>query len=103
MPKPTKSTIQAKGMQIAVHTTAYQTDYISLTDIARYKSDDPTAVIQNWLRNRETIEFLGLWEELNNPNFKHLDFEGFRMEAGRNSFVLSPKKWIESTGAIGIQ
>lgn len=90
-------------MQIAVHTTADKTDYISLTDIARYKSDDPTAVIQNWLRNRETIEFLGLWEELNNPDFKHLYFEGFKMEAGRNAFVLSPKKWIEFTGAIGIQ
>lgn len=102
MPKQVKSTITAKGFEISVITAA-QTDYISITDIARYKSDDPTAVIQNWMRNRETIEFLGLWEELNNPNFKHLDFEGFRMEAGRNAFTLSPKKWIESTNAIGIQ
>ena len=102
MPKQVKSTIKAKGLEISVLTAA-QTDYISITDIARYKSDDPTAVIQNWMRNRETIEFLGLWEELNNPSFKHLDFEGFRMEAGRNAFTLSPKKWIESTNAIGIQ
>ena len=102
MPKQVKSIINAKGLEISVLTAA-QADYISITDIARYKSDDPTAVIQNWMRNRETIEFLGLWEELNNPNFKHLDFEGFRMEAGRNAFTLSPKKWIESTDAIGIQ
>lgn len=102
MPKQVKSTITAKGFEISV-LTAVQADYISITDIARYKSDDPTAVIQNWMRNRETIEFLGLWEELNNPSFKHLDFEGFRMKAGRNAFTLSPKKWIESTNAIGIQ
>lgn len=102
MPKQVKSTITAKGLEISV-LTVVQTDYISITDIARYKSDDPTAVIQNWMRNRETIEFLGLWEELNNPSFKHLDFEGFRMDAGRNAFTLSPKKWIESTNAIGIQ
>jgi len=102
MPKQIKSTINAKGHEISVLTVA-RADYISITDIARYKSGDPTAVIQNWMRNRETIEFLGLWEELNNPSFKHLDFEGFRMESGRNSFTLSPKKWIESTNAIGIQ
>jgi KilA-N domain len=78
------------------------TDYISLTDIARYKSDDPNAVIANWLRNRNTIEFLGIWETLYNPEFKPLEFEGFRKEAGLNAFTLSPKKWIESTAAIGL-
>jgi hypothetical protein len=78
------------------------TDYISLTDIARYKSDDPNAVISNWLRNRNTIEFLGIWETLYNPEFKPLEFEGFRKEAGLNAFTLSPKKWIESTAAIGL-
>jgi hypothetical protein len=78
------------------------TDYISLTDIARYKSDDPNAVIANWMRNRNTIEFLGIWETLYNPEFNPLEFEGFRKEAGLNAFTLSPKKWIESTAAIGL-
>lgn len=103
MSKPIKTVIEAKGLQIAVHTTTKQADYISLTDIAKYKSDAPDDVIKNWMRNRETIEFIGLWEQLNNPNFKPVEFDGFRMAAGRNAFVLSPKKWIEATGAIGIQ
>lgn len=77
-------------------------DYISLTDIARHKSDDPTAVIGNWMRNRNTIEYLGIWETLYNPCFKPLEFDGFRKEAGLNAFTLSPQKWINSTGAIGI-
>lgn len=77
-------------------------DYISLTDIARHKSDDPTAVIGNWMRNRNTIEYLGLWETLYNPGFKPLEFDGFRKEAGLNAFTLSPQKWINTTGAIGI-
>lgn len=78
------------------------TDYISLTDIAKYKSDDPTAVVGNWMRNRNTIEYLGIWETLYNQNFKPLEFEGFRNEAGLNAFTLSPQKWIERTNAIGI-
>ena len=69
----------------------------SLTDIAKYKSDDPTAVIQNWMRGRDVIEFLGLWEQLHNPNFKPIEFEGFKNKAGANAFTMSPKKWIEST------
>lgn len=77
-------------------------DYFSLTDLARYKSDEPNAVIANWMRNRNTIEYLGIWEQLYNPNFKPTEFEGFRMQAGLNAFTLSPKKWIEATGAIGI-
>lgn len=77
-------------------------DYISLTDIARHKSDDPTAVIGNWMRNRNTIEYLGMWETLYNPGFKPLEFDGFRKEAGLNAFTLSPQKWINTTGAIGI-
>ncbi len=96
-----KSTINANGIEIRVNSTN-ESDYISLTDIAKYRSDDPNAIIQNWLRNRNTIEFLGLWEKLNNPNFKPLEFEGFKKEAGLNAFTLSPKKWIESTNAIGI-
>lgn len=77
-------------------------DYISLTDLARHKSDEPNAVIANWMRNRNTIEYLGIWEKLYNPVFKPVEFEGFRMQAGLNAFTLSPKKWIDSTGAIGI-
>ena len=77
-------------------------DYISLTDIARHKSDAPTAVIGNWMRNRNTIEYLGIWETLYNPGFKPLEFDGFRKEAGLNAFTLSPQKWINTTGAIGI-
>ena len=79
-----------------------EADYISLTDIAKYKCDEPNAVIANWLRNRNTIEFLGVWESLYNPNFKPLEFEGFRKEAGLNAFTLSPTKWIETTNAIGL-
>ena len=79
-----------------------ENDYINLTDIAKYKSNDPTAVIGNWLRNRNTIEYLGIWESLYNPNFKPLEFEGFKKEAGLNAFTLSPTKWINTTNAIGI-
>lgn len=77
-------------------------DFISLTDIAKFKSDDPSAVIANWLRNRNTIEYLGLWETLYNRDFKPLEFEGFRNQAGLNAFTLSPQKWIETTAAKGI-
>lgn len=77
-------------------------DYVSITDLARHKSDDPTAVISNWMRNRNTVEYLGIWESLYNPHFNPLEFEGFRKEAGLNAFTLSPKKWIETTNAIGL-
>ena len=77
-------------------------DYISLTDIARYKSEEPFIVVVNWMRNRNTIEYLGIWESLYNPNFKPIEFDRFRKEAGLNAFTLSPQKWIESTNAIGI-
>ena len=93
--------INANGISIRVSSTN-EADYISLTDIAKYRSDDPAAVIQNWLRNRNTIEYLGLWEKMNNPDFKLLEFEGFRKESGLNGFVLSPQKWIAATNAIGI-
>jgi hypothetical protein len=79
-----------------------ESDYVSLTDIARYKSDDPTAVIANWIRNRNTIEYLGIWETLNNSDFKLLEFEGFKKFAGLNAFTLSPQKWISETNAKGI-
>ena len=78
-------------------------EYISLTDIAKYRnSEEPFSVINNWMRNRSTIDFLGLWEKLYNPDFKPLEFERFRSEAGSNYFVLSPQRWIESTNATGI-
>lgn len=78
-------------------------DYISLTDIARYKDAEHTdSIIQNWMRNRNTIELLGFWETMYNQDFKPLEFEGFRNQAGLNSFVMTPKRWIESTNAIGI-
>jgi len=68
-------------------------DYISLTDIARYKNSiEPKDVVKNWMRNRNTVEFLGLWETINNPNFKGVEFDPFKIQAGLNSFVLSPKK-----------
>ncbi len=70
-------------------------DYISLTDLARHKSDEPNAVIANWMRNRNTIEYPGIWEQLYNPDFKLTEFEGFRMQAGLNAFTLSPKKKMD--------
>ena len=100
--KNIKSVIHAKDTDIAVISAIGQDDYISLTDIARYRSDEPKDVVKNWLRSKATIEFLGLWEELNNPNFKGVEFDSFRNEAGANAFTLSPKKWIEATNAIGI-
>jgi len=78
-------------------------DYICLTDMAKYKDPERTDyIIQNWLRNRTTIEFLGIWEQLNNSGFKPIEFDGFRKQAGLNSFVLTSKQWIEKTGAIGL-
>ena len=95
-------TINVKGTPITILLN-HDVDYISLTDIARYKDAVNTdAIIQNWLRNRNTVELLGFWEMMYNSNFKPLEFEGFRKQAGLNSFVLTPKKWIETTNAIGI-
>ncbi|MEG2841951.1 MAG: KilA-N domain-containing protein, partial [Ruthenibacterium sp.] len=77
--------------------------YISLTDIARYKNPEyPGYVIQNWMRNRSTIEFLGLWEQINNPDFNYLEFEAIKNDAGSNAFVMTPKKWVTDIHAIGI-
>ena len=100
--KPVKETIHAKGIDIAIYSEDFKNEYISLTDIARYKSDEPKDVIKNWMRNKDTIEFLGLWEQLHNENFKGVEFDSFRNQAGSNAFTLSPQKWIESTNAIGI-
>lgn len=102
MGKVVKDTIHANGIDIGIYTRDFENEYISLTDIARYKSNEPNAVIQNWMRNRDVIEFLGLWEKLHNSDFKPLEFEGFRKQAGANAFTMSPKRWIESTNAVGI-
>ena len=103
MPKVKKDTIEAKGRSIQVYTEDFKNDYISLTDIAKYRnSDDPRFVIQNWMRNRNTLEFIGLWETLNNRNFNRVQFDTFRNEAGLNRFTMTPQKWITSTNAIGI-
>jgi hypothetical protein len=94
--------ISVQGNEINI-ISREQEDYISLTDMAKYRNtEDPFAIINNWMRSRSTIEFLGLWEKLSNPDFKPIEFERFRSEAGSNYFVLSPKRWIESTHAIGI-
>lgn len=103
MSKMKKDTIKAKGFEIQVYTKDFKNDFVSLTDIARYKNtDDPRFVIQNWMRNRNTLEFIGLWEILNNSNFNRVQFDTFRTEAGLNRFTMTPSKWVESTNAFGI-
>ena len=92
-------TINVKGSEIRI-IEIQKNDYISLTDMIKSFGDD--SIITNWFRNRNTIEFIGIWEQINNPIFKSLEFEGFKKQAGLNSFWLSPKKWIETTGAIGL-
>jgi hypothetical protein len=94
--------LKVLGKEIAVQ-SLQEADYICITDIARYKDADRTDdLIRNWLRNRNTIEFLGIWEQLNNPDFKPVEFDGFKKQAGLNSFTLTPKQWIETTSAIGL-
>ena len=94
--------IKVKNIEISFQ-TINENDYISLTDVARYRDKYRSDyIIQNWLRNRNTIEFLGLWEKVNNPKFKSIEFDGFRQSAGLNSFSLTPQRWAKSTGAVGI-
>ena len=103
MGKVVKETIHAKGIDIGIYTTNFENEFISLTDIAKYRNeDDPRFVIQNWMRNRNTIEFLGVWEELHNPSFNRVQFEAVKNEAGLNRFVMTPTKWIAQMNAIGI-
>ena len=98
----TKSEIIVKDVTIKTM-SKNGVDYICITDIAKQKNViDPNGVIANWMRNRNTIEFLGIWETLNNPVFNPLEFEGFRQEAGLNAFTMSPTRWIEATHAIGL-
>ncbi len=99
---PKNKTIIVKGTEVTLFSEGVS-DYISLTDIAKSRnSSEPFAIINNWMRSRSTIEFIGLWEKLCNPDFKPLEFERFRNEAGSNYFVLSPQRWIETTNAKGI-
>ena len=97
-----KATIHAKGLKIGIYTNDFENEFISLTDIAKYKSDNTFITVCNWMRDREVIEFLGLWEKMHNPNFKPIEFDRFKNEAGTHSFAMSPEKWIKATNAIGI-
>ena len=102
MSKTRKSTIEVQGAAITI-LSQQEKDFICLTDIARVKNADRSDdLVRNWLRNRNTVEFLGIWEQLNNPDFNSVEFDGIRMLAGLNSFALTPKQWIEKTKAIGI-
>ena len=95
--------LEVKGLQIGF-IQSEQNDYICITDIAKHKNPEaPRDIIKNWMRSKNTIELLGLWEKLHNPDFKQVEFDLFRNEAGFNHFVLSPQKWIETTQAIGLQ
>lgn len=97
-----KEQIQVQGISVSMR-QINGSDYICLTDIARYKDTERSDyILQNWLRLRSTIEFIGLWEQLNNPQFNSIEFDGFKQGAGSNSFSLTPKRWIEATGAIGL-
>lgn len=101
--KSKSNKIAVRGLEISFLQTN-QEDYICITDIAKFKNPDaPADIIKNWLRSKNTIELLGLWEKLHNPDFKLVEFDQFRNEAGYNHFVLSPQKWIETTNAIGLQ
>ena len=102
MSKGKTTVIEVQGAAITVFSHK-EDDYICITDIARFKNAARTDdLVRNWLRNRNTIEFLGIWEKLNNPSFNPVEFDGIKMQAGLNSFTLTPKRWIEKTGAIGI-
>lgn len=101
--KTATETIHAQGIEIGIYTTDFENEFLSLTDIAKYRNeDDPRFVIQNWMRNRNTIEFLAVWEILHNPDFNRVQFEAVKNEAGLNRFVMTPTKWIEQMNAKGI-
>ncbi len=97
-----KGTIHAAGLTIGIYTTDFEAEFISLTDIARYRSIDPRITIHSWLRSRDVVEFLGLWEMLHNPQFKRIEFDTFKEKAGTNAFVFSIKDWTEKLRAIGL-
>ena len=97
-----KETIHAAGIDIGIYTTDFKNEFISLTDIAKYRSIQPSITIHNWLRGRDVIEFLGLWEKLYNPSFKLIEFDKFKKDAGSNAYVFSIKEWVETLGAKGL-
>ena len=97
-----RETIHAGGIDIGIYTTDFKNEFISLTDIAKYRSIDPRVTIHNWLRGRDVVEFLGLWEVLHNPDFKRIDFYTFKENAGSNAFVFSIRDWTEKLDAIGL-
>ena len=97
-----KETIHALGIDIGIYTADFENEYISLTDIARYRSFDPRITIHSWLRNRDVVDFLGLWEALHNTDFKRSEFDTFKKDAGSNAFTFSIKKWTDEMGAVGI-
>ena len=102
MKNQVKETIHAQGIEIGIYTTDFENEYISLTDIARYRSSDPRITIHSWLRNRDIVEFLGLWESLHNSDFKRTEFYTFKKDAGKNAFTFSIKEWNEVLCGIGI-
>ncbi len=94
--------IEPQGFVVSILKVGSE-DYISLTDIARYKDlEEPKDIVKNWMRSKSTIGFLGIWEKINNPNFKGVEFDSFKSKAGDNAFVLSPQRWIDATNAIGM-
>ena len=97
-----REVIHAKGHDIGIYTVDYSNEYVSLTDIAKYRSREPRITIHNWLRGRDVVEFLGLWEILHNPNFKRIEFDTFKKDAGSNAYVFSIKEWTQNLGGIGI-
>lgn len=97
------SKLNVHGREITVSNSILNEDYISITDISKHKYEaNPRFIIQNWMRNRNTVEFLVIWELLNNPNFNRVEFDAFRMQAGLNSFIITSQRWIETTNTIGI-
>jgi len=98
----TNKILNVNGINVVLFQDNHE-DFISLTDIARYRdSERSDYILQNWMRNRSTIEFIGLWEQFNNPDFNSIEFDGIKNISGSNSFSLTPKRWIESTNAVGI-
>jgi hypothetical protein len=96
-----KETIHAAGLNISLYSAGLENEFISLTDMARYRSIKPAFTVHNWLKSRDVVDFLGLWESLNNPGFKVVDFDNFKENAGTNAFVFSIKEWTDNLNEFG--